>query len=78
MIALEQGEETGLCAGRALDAAKSQRLQAMLQLMQIENEIMAPQTGAFAHRGQLGRLEVREAERRPGRASERRSGPARR
>ena len=63
VIAAEEGEKTGLRAGRALDAAEAQRFQTMLEFVQIENEIVAPQTGAFADGRELGRLKMRETER---------------
>ena len=69
VVAAEQGEEAGLRAGRALGAAEAQGRQAVLDLVQVEQEIVAPQAGPLADGGQLGRLEVREAQRRPGRAS---------
>ena len=75
MIAAEQGEEAGLSARRALGAAETQRCQAMLELVQIEQEIVTPQAGPLADRRQLRRLEVRPTERRqiamsPGKAGQ--------
>ena len=63
VIAVKQGEEAGLRAGGPLGAAEAQRGQAVLQFVQVQDEIVAPEAGAFADGGQLGRLEVREAER---------------
>ena len=64
MIAVEKGQEARLGAGGALGAAEAERRQTMLDLVEVEDEIIAPQAGALAHGGQLGRLEVGEAERR--------------
>ena len=63
MIAVEEGEETGLRAGGALGAAETERLQAVLDFVEVEDEVVAPETGALADGGQLRRLEVGEAER---------------
>jgi len=62
VVAAEQRQEAGLRAGRPLDAAEAQVLGALLQLVQVQDEIVT--TGRRAcRRRQLGRLEVREAER---------------
>ena len=63
MIAAEQGQEAGLRAGGALDAAEAQRRQAVFDLVQVQHEIVAPQAGALAHGGELRRLKMGEAER---------------
>ena len=78
VVAAEQRQEAGLGAGRPLGAAEAQRCEAMLDLVQVEDEVVAPQAGPLADRGQLGRLEVGEAERRQVRATAGRSGPGRR
>ena len=62
MIAVKECEKTGLRAGRALGAAEAQCCQTVFDLVQIEQEIVAPETGALAHGGQLRWLEMRKAE----------------
>jgi len=62
--AAEESQVRGLRAGRALDAAKRQRADAVLDLVQVQRELLAPQRGPLADRGELGRLVVREAQRR--------------
>ena len=58
MVAVEEIEEGRLGAGDALDPARLQPAALEAQPLQIEDEILEPQTGAFAHRGRLRRLEV--------------------
>ena len=58
MVAVEEIEEGGLGAGDALDPARLQPPALEAQPLEIEDEILEPQTGAFAHRGRLRRLEV--------------------
>ena len=64
MIAVEQGEERRLRAGRSFDAAEPQRGDAMLDLLQVDHQILRPERRALADGGELGRLKVRVAERR--------------
>ena len=52
--------------------------QPAFEFVQVEDEVVAPQTGPLADGRQLGRLEVGEAERRLGRATPRRTGRGRR
>src|SRR5207244_4734712 len=64
VVAGEQGQEARLRAGRALDPAKTQVLQPRLDFVEVEDEVVTPQAGAFSDGRELGRLEVRVAERR--------------
>jgi len=56
VIAVKEREETGLRPGRALGAAEAQGLQTVFDLVKVEEKIVAPQAGAFAHCGQLARV----------------------
>ena len=62
MVAVEQGQEAGLGAGGALDAAEAQVVAQALEVGQIDHQFLQPQAGALADGGQLGRLEVGEAQ----------------
>ena len=62
MVALEQLEEGGLGAGGALAAQQLQGGNAVLHLLQIHQQLVHPQGGPLAHRHQLGRLKVGEAQ----------------
>ena len=62
VIAAEEREKARLSAGRPLDAAERQFVPPPFQFLQVEDELVEPQTGPLADGGQLGRLEVREAE----------------
>ncbi len=64
VVAVKKGQEAGLRAGGALDAAKFQRRLAVLQFGKIQQEFVAPEGGALAHGGHLGRLEMRKAQAR--------------
>ena len=61
---LEESEVRGLGAGGALDTAKRQRADPVLDLVQIQHEFLAPQGRPLADGGQLGGLVVGETERR--------------
>ena len=60
VIAIEQLQEAGLGAGGALNAQEGQALVDGLELFQIEEQILDPQGGALAYRGELGGLEMGE------------------
>ena len=62
VIAVEEREERGLRAGGAFDAAEAQGGDAVLDLLQIEDEILRPEACPLADGGELGGLEVRVAE----------------
>ncbi len=62
MVAVDQGQEAGLRAGRALGAVGLEVRQAELDLGQVEHEVIGPQAGPLAHRRRLGRLKVREGQ----------------
>ena len=64
MVAVKQLQEARLRPGGPLDAAERHVLQPRLDILQIEQQIVHPQGRPLAHRRQLGRLEVGEAERR--------------
>ena len=57
-VALKQGHVAGLGARRTLGAATTERLQPMLDLLEVAEEILKPQAGALADRGELRRLEM--------------------
>ena len=63
VVASKQFEEAGLGAGGSLDASEAEGIQAVVDLVEVEHEVLAPQTGPFADGGQLGRLEVGKAHR---------------
>ena len=62
MIAVEQRQKAGLRAGRPLRAVGLEARQAVLDLGQVEHEVVGPETGPFADRRRLGRLEVGEGQ----------------
>ena len=63
MIAVEQRQETCLRAGRSFGAAEPKRGQTMFDLLKVEDEVVAPQSGALADGGKLGGLKMREPKR---------------
>ena len=77
MIAVEEFQEAGLRAGRALHAAGLERGEPVLDLRQIEHQVVGPQARPPADGRRLGRLQVREAERRQVAVLLRRTRPAR-
>ena len=64
VIAVEELQEAGLRAGRAFDAARLERGDAVLDFGQVERQVVRPQARPPADGRRLGRLQVREAERR--------------
>ena len=54
-ISLEESQEAGLSAGRALDPAESEVVAGILQVTEVHQQVLSPQTGPLTHRGQLGR-----------------------
>ena len=58
VVAVEEVEEGRLGAGDALDAARLEPPPLETQPLEIEDEILKPKGGAFAHRGRLRRLQV--------------------
>ena len=62
MIAVEQLEEARLCAGRPLDPAELQRLEAVQHLLGVEEKVLHPQRDPLADRRELRGLEVRVRE----------------
>src|SRR3954467_3591679 len=64
MIAVEEREKTGLGPGCPLRAAEGEFVAAPFELGEVEREVEQPQAGSLAHGGELGGLEMREAERR--------------
>ena len=62
MIPPEQLQETGLRAGRAFDAPKPERFQAVFDFLEIQNQIVTPKRGPLAHGRGLGRLQMRETQ----------------
>ena len=55
LISLEESQEAGLSAGRALDPAESEVVAGVLQITEVHQQVLSPQTGPLTHRGQLGR-----------------------
>ena len=62
-VVVAQAHETGLRARGALGAAKVQRRQHVLQVLEVKHQVLQPQHGAAAHGGQLGGLEMRVPQR---------------
>uniref|UniRef100_A0A1I8GNN2 BCL domain-containing protein n=2 Tax=Macrostomum lignano TaxID=282301 RepID=A0A1I8GNN2_9PLAT len=62
VVAVEQLQEAGLGAGGAFDAAEAQVGPAAAEVAQVGQEVGQPQTGPLAHSGELGGLQVREAQ----------------
>jgi hypothetical protein len=60
----EELEERRLRARGALAAVEAQRLEHVAEALHVEREVLHPQRGALAHRGELRRLEVRVGEAR--------------
>ena len=58
MVAVKEVEERGLGAGGSLAAEKPERLDPVADFLGVEGKILGPERGAFAHRGELRRLEV--------------------
>ena len=54
-ISLEESKEAGLGAGRALDPTESEIVASVLQITEVHQQVLSPQTGPLTHRGQLGR-----------------------
>lgn len=61
---MEECEERGLGSGGAFDAAETECLQAVFEFFEVEQEVPAPEGGAFADGGGLCWLEVSESEAR--------------
>ena len=51
LVAVEEGEKTGLCAGRAFDRAERQLVEQAFEIFKIAVEIVAPESGAFSDGG---------------------------
>src|SRR5438105_3239830 len=64
MVAAEEREEARLGAGGPLDSPKPEGLKTVLDLVQVEDEVVTPEAGPFPHSHELGRLKVRETQRR--------------
>lgn len=62
VITLKELEEAGLGTGRPFDAAAFEGLEAVGDFFEIGDEIVGPESRAFADGGGLGGLEVREGE----------------
>ena len=62
VIAVEEGEERGLGAGGALDAAELESGDAVLELVEVDGEVLGPERRPLADGGELGGLEVGVAE----------------
>ena len=60
MVAVEEGQETGLGSRGSLDSSKPELGLTAFEFGQVENQVVAPQTGPFADGGELCRLEVSE------------------
>ena len=66
MVAMEELQKAGLGAGSALGAQQFQRIDAPVQLIQVQQQVMGPQRGPLAYGGELRGLEMREAQSRKG------------
>ncbi len=64
VIAVEEGQEAGLGAGRPLDAEELQAVDPALDLVEVKHEFITPERRALADSDELGRLEVGVAEAR--------------
>ncbi len=69
MIAFEQLQKTRLCARGALVAEQTQVFRDKVEFFHVEQQLLHPQARPFAHRDQLGRLVMGEAQRRQRRYS---------
>ena len=58
VISLEELQKAGLRSGRSFHAAKSQLVETVLNLLQVENQVVTPQRGPLADRRRLGRLQM--------------------
>ena len=79
VVALEQLEEAGTGARRALAAAQFQLRQLEIELCKVHEQVVEPKRGTLADRGGLRRLEMCIGERRlvliaRGKAAERQNG----
>ena len=66
LVAVEQLHERGLRPRGALHAAEGEVLDLVLQVLQVDHQVLVPQGRSLAHRHQLRRLVVREAQGRKG------------
>ena len=62
VVAVEKRQERGLCAGGAFDASKWQRIEPVLDFLQVHHKLIAPQRRPFADGGQLRRLIMRKTQ----------------
>ena len=62
MGAFEEGKESCLGAGRAFDAAEPEIGACALEIAEVHEEVLDPETGAFAYCGQLSGLAMGVAE----------------
>ncbi len=58
VVTVEEGEEAGLGSGGALDPQKLQVGESALDFMKIENQLVAPERGPFAHGDKLRGLKM--------------------
>ena len=63
VVAVEEFEETRLCARRPLDAAEGELFYLALHPFEVEDEVLQIKGEALAHGSELGGLEVGEAQR---------------
>ena len=63
VVAVEERKEARLCARSALGAEKGHLAFEALHGFEVEKEVLDPQAGPLADRGELGRLEVRKRKR---------------
>lgn len=64
VVAVKQGKERSLGAGRALDTAEAKVVTGARQVAQVPEELLKPERSPLADGRQLGRLEVGKSERR--------------
>ena len=62
VVAVEEGKERGLGTGGALDTAEAEVVARTLEVAEVPEELLDPEGGTLADSGELGGLEVGEAE----------------
>jgi len=62
MVAIKKSQETTLSTGRTLHAPETQIVPCPLQVPQVPKQLLDPQCGALANRGELSRLKMGESE----------------
>ncbi len=58
LVPIEQLHKAGLCTGGTLGPKQAQVIKLELEIFHIHDQLLQPQSGTLAHRGQLRRLQV--------------------